>query len=269
MEAKHLRRPWHVWKTGLSLLPWLWAVSLGPESCCGGSAGAIGGGEPESGAQSLRGAQSLPGLWSSIRAQVGSAGLRLFLLHGRLRAGPRHKDLSVPLCSSRVFLSGDGLEGHGRAGAPDFRPPLPSGRGWFSDQDLWDLARNWGGNAQTPKRARSPGSFLSSNPATRAQERAGALTQEPGTDSGRARRSGSGLGSLGDPDCVCSAPRSTAGIGCVGFFFFFLVRNKCSGVCKAPGSPEASKAPRVRAGVWVSWAMEALTPRLGEEAEVW
>ena len=108
-------------------------------------------------------------------------------------------------------------------------------------------------HAQTPKRARSPGFFLSSNPATRAQGRAEALIQEPGTDSGRARRSGSGLGSLGDRDCVCSASRSTAGIGCVGFFFFFLVRNKCSGVCKAPGSPEASKAPRMRAGGKKSW----------------
>lgn len=47
--------------------------------------------------------------------------------------------------------------------------------------------------------------------------------------------------------CVCSAPCSTAGTGCVVVvvvlwccFFFFLVRSKCSGICKAPGSPEAA-----------------------------
>lgn len=71
------------------------------------------------------------------------------------------RSLGEPLCSLSSFLSGGGLRGLGRAGAPALRPPLGGGlsrfggalRGGGGRGGL--VARDRGGNAQTPKGAPS------------------------------------------------------------------------------------------------------------------
>lgn len=109
-------------------------------------------------------------------------------------------------------------------GAQPLVPPLCSGRSRFvgARRDL--VARNRGQNAQTPKRARSRGSFLSGSPAARAQGRAEALAQEPETNLRRALGPRAGLGRLGERGCVCSAPRSSAEICSVWCIFFFFLK---------------------------------------------
>lgn len=157
------------------------------------------------------------------------------------------RSLGEPLCSLSSFLSGGGLRGLGRAGAPALRPPLGGGLSRFGGALRGGGKGGLGG--QGPRRKRPDakrgsvrGSSLSSNPASRAQGSAEAPAQEPRTNSRHALGSEAGWGGLGDWDCVCNAPRSTAGIGCVALFvcLFCFARNKCLGVCKALDSPEAA-----------------------------
>lgn len=95
-------------------------------------------------------------------------------------------------------------------------------------------------NAQTPK-----GSGVLSSPVTPktpASSRAAEALSTRARDEFRAP-----LGSLGEDDDVCWAPRATLGTDWMWAFLFglvcFFVRNKCSNVGKAPGLPLNCQRP--------------------------
>lgn len=149
------------------------------------------------------------------------------------------------LCSRSSFPSGGGLGGRRGAGVPAFQVPSlqwPESIGWCPPPG------RGGPNAQTAKAGASRGSLLSSSPQRRARGEPRRYPRARGDCGARAgirsrrcvpcarlRRRGDGL-------CVCVCCWLLLFFLCC-CLFFFLVRNKCSGVCKAPGSPEAGSAP--------------------------
>lgn len=89
-----------------------------------------------------------------------------------------------------------------------------------------------GTGAKMPRHQKRVGPGVLSSPATPSPRARGVQRRYTRLRDGFGARAGirSGLGSLGERDCVCSAPRSTAGIGLcvcvcvivVGFFMLLL-----------------------------------------------